>query len=329
MFSLTTTTETRDELFLADLRRQAEERLESGDRQGARQIWEAILQIDPDDATARERIAALAGEDTGEDGPDLDIDLDLDLDLAEERPAAPASAAAVTQELERSALPAEERAEVRDLVEAAGELVDGPPPGEPASGSQLPAPDPALGEAALLVESAQRAFDKGDDDEAIALASRAMALSEQVPGAQELIAAARTRAARRAAEGEQALLAGIEAVEQGRPEEAVALLEKALELLPGHPEAEEYLERARRAAAAAPAAPADAGGADEAEEIDRIESIPLAAPAAETTAPPGDAAGAESPAHRVPRVERVLPPRPDPVPLEMPAAGTLAGPLPS
>jgi len=51
-----TVVDAKDSEFLADLHRQADERLASGDPQGARQIWEAILQIDPDDARARERL---------------------------------------------------------------------------------------------------------------------------------------------------------------------------------------------------------------------------------------------------------------------------------
>jgi len=97
-------TESQDREFVNQLHTQAEETLRAGDVQGARQIWEAILQLDPHDAKATQALESSAGgvpatartspavEQAGSRGPGARVvtpelitaepEMDLDLDLA-------------------------------------------------------------------------------------------------------------------------------------------------------------------------------------------------------------------------------------------------------
>ena len=196
---------------IADLLQQAEETFRGGDPDSARMIFEAVLQIDPENRTA------LAGIDR-----------------------------ASTSAFEASTGPPAAHPEaIEDLLEAAGQLPD-----EVDERSTAPprsaAARAAEGEAALLAEQARRHLYQGDLARATELASRALAMHETCEAAQEILEEARAEAARRAATAEHLLSEAIASIERGDPARAIPMLQQVLGLAPEHPEALEWLARARR-----------------------------------------------------------------------------------
>jgi len=232
---------------IADLLRQAEETFLGGDPDSARMIFEAVLQIDPENG------AALAGVDRASfsasgaaPGPTAgDFDLRLDLDLAAAGVAAPArrSAPALSQAPAPQGSPVPHPEAIEDLLEAAGQLPD--EADERPSAPRSAAARAAEGEAALLAEQARRHLYQGDLARATELASRALAMHETCEAAQEIHEEARAEAARRAATAEHLLSEAIASIERGEPAHAIPMLQQVLGLAPEHPEALEWLARAR------------------------------------------------------------------------------------
>lgn len=201
---------------------------------------------------------------------ELDLDLDLDLPASPQPAPAPAPPAAPQA-------PQASDVSVRDLFEAAVDLGVQPDVEEfaPAERSAaIPEPDPQQGESALLVVRARQALKEGNLALATDLASRAMAMAEDTPGAQEVLDDARLETRRLAEQAENLLVEGTAELESGRPAAAIPLLEQALKLVPGHPEIEHALSRAREAS------PAPGAGDESGEEQDlaAMASIPLAGP---------------------------------------------------
>lgn len=296
---------------IAALHDQAEQARAAGDEQTARQIWEAILQIDESDLRARQLLDRSTegglsldvdasepapvmdpgGGPPAGDGPGggFDLDLDLDLDL----------------ELDPPEKTGEETTTVQDLFMAAEELdgdvgrYDEPPPPEavlaaPSGPEVVPDRHDAFGvpsgEAEELVIRARQALDSGELQEASQYASQALALCETVTGAEEVLEEARRRGEKRGADADRLLGEAWEDLDGGRVHEALSRLEAALELVPGHPEILEQLDRARTLAGAEAAA-GQAGGPDPDEEPDwsSMASIPLA-----NRSPVGTPGGEES-----------------------------------
>ncbi len=221
---------------IADLLRQAEETFAGGDPESARMIFEAVLQIDPENETAMAGVdralpppaAAPSGKPIG------DFDLPLDFDLA--AVATPAPAPASPSPLQSEA--------IEDLLEATGQL-----PVEEAE--KLATPRSAAvraveGEAALLAEQARRHLFQGDLPGATELASRALAMHESCEAAQEVLEEARAEAGRRAATVDHLLSDAIASIERGDAAQAIPMLQQVLGLAPEHPEALEWLARARQ-----------------------------------------------------------------------------------
>ena len=280
------TTENKQE-FVDELRRQAEDSLNRGDVRSARQILDALLQIAPEDADATAKLKQLdateeavesieevdpapaAEPDLGvpmaeelglatgvqQAPPELDFDLDLDLGVEDgtslEETAAGAASSSTTSQHE---------IEVADgpsiPVLSVGTTTGDEAPESEVDGEKgaLPDPDPQSGEVAILVTRGEEALAAGKVDEAMSLASRAMAISEDAPGAAGLLARAREQQNRRNDEVETAVSTAVSEIESGRPEEAIPLLENALAQMPEHMEAQQYLERARAAASGEPVA---------------------------------------------------------------------------
>jgi len=283
---LSQTTENKQE-FVDELRRQAEDSLNRGDVRSARQILDALLQIAPEDADATAKLKQLdateeavesieevdpapaAEPDLGvpmaeelglatgvqQAPPELDFDLDLDLGVEDgtslEETAAGAASSSTTSQHE---------IEVADgpsiPVLSVGTTTGDEAPESEVDGEKgaLPDPDPQSGEVAILVTRGEEALAAGKVDEAMSLASRAMAISEDAPGAAGLLARAREQQNRRNDEVETAVSTAVSEIESGRPEEAIPLLENALAQMPEHMEAQQYLERARAAASGEPVA---------------------------------------------------------------------------
>ncbi|UCF69068.1 MAG: hypothetical protein JSV80_07230 [Acidobacteriota bacterium] len=59
-----------DKEKVSDLRRQAEQLRVSGDAAGARDVWEAILAIDPEDPVARARLGLAPASPPADDPPE-------------------------------------------------------------------------------------------------------------------------------------------------------------------------------------------------------------------------------------------------------------------
>ncbi|GAB4374960.1 MAG: hypothetical protein Kow0062_13490 [Acidobacteriota bacterium] len=303
---------------LADLTAQAEQAFASGDPQAARQIWEAMLQIDPEHPAARQGLARLgAGEVGPTPAPTVDpgpvppahdaepsqgLDLELDLDLigqpsAAAPPATPSSPPPGTPR---------EGASVRELLEAAEEIDPVSPvqgierSAEGDGGSAVPP------EVLEMVAAARDALADGNTAEATRLASRALALDEKAPGADEIIAQARSLEQLQADRAEYQLRDGIHAFEQGQFEEARARFEAVLAAVPEHAEAREYLERLEAARLQHAAAPAGETPGLHAPDLDAIDAIPLGVSQEHDH---GVAAQATGPAEEV----TTLPPTPDAV----------------
>jgi tetratricopeptide (TPR) repeat protein len=296
---------------LEELHQQADDFLAAGDKGSARQVWEAILQIEPGDARAQaalDRLAAAAEDGgapaepappaapepvapspaitqettpstpeadaaTGSPGAtDLELDLDLALDAVQgagPEPAAPTPEPPSPPADVVAPGPAggeDETTSVRDLLDAADGLAD-PPLDELFTGSTGDAldepPRPDEGEAAVLVSRGRSALKEGRAREAMELAARAMALTENAAGAAELLELARSQDAQAGERAEALVAEGVSELEQGRPAAAIPLLEQALELVPGHAEAEDYIVRAREAVEGAVTAPEPEVGSDD------------------------------------------------------------------
>jgi tetratricopeptide (TPR) repeat protein len=190
----------------------------------------------------------LSAPDAPAESSDLDFDLDLDL---EEGPSAGAASSNESSEEGAGGKFSQHEIEMDDrpVIPVIG-VGDAPAESESAAvdgdaETSLPAPDPQSGEVALLVSRGEEALAAGNVDEAMSLASRAMAMSEDAPGASGLLARAREEQNRRHGEVETAVSTAVSELESDRPEAAIPLLEKALELMPDHMEAQQYLERAR------------------------------------------------------------------------------------
>ncbi|UCF69216.1 MAG: hypothetical protein JSV80_08030, partial [Acidobacteriota bacterium] len=219
------------------------------------------------------------------DGVDLDLDLELDAAFsgvarggASETSSAAASdkppgRTVVTLELERPApesatmaeeadaparspgvrpvrLPQKSVTAVRELIGGAaarGSTGKSPAPGQANSTEERSRAKLGQNDAAAFVVRARQALAAGNDSEAISLASRAMAIAEDTPGAQEVLDQAREVANQRFSEADQRLTEGIAQLERGKPAAAVRLLEQALDRVPGHPEVLEHLEHALKA----------------------------------------------------------------------------------
>ncbi|MCU0229996.1 MAG: hypothetical protein MUC67_01325 [Acidobacteria bacterium] len=224
---------------IADLLRQAEETLAGGDPDSARMIYEAVLQIDPENGPARSGIERVPAAPPAAGDFDLSVDFELAAaaPTAARRPAPPPSPAR---------RPAPEPEAIVDLIEAADLL---PTDENPADG-QAPvtaATRAAEGEAALLAEQARRHLFQGDLARATEFASRALAMHEGCDAAQDVLEEARTEAARRASTAERLLSDAIAAIERGCSAQAIPMLQQVLGLAPEHPEALEWLARARQA----------------------------------------------------------------------------------
>ena len=220
---------------IADLLRQAEETLRGGDPDSARMIFEAVLQIDPENDAALAGVERASFPPSGPPSGDFDLQLDFDLAAA----AAPAPGRHATP----AGAPAPKPEALEDLLEAADQL----PAEEPRqAASPSAAARAAEGEAALLAEQARRHLFQGDLAKATELASRALAMHESCDAAQEILEEARTETARRAATAEHLLSDAIAAIERGGAAQAIPMLQQVLGLAPAHPEALEWLARARQ-----------------------------------------------------------------------------------
>ena len=164
---------------------------------------------------------------------------------------------------------------VTDLLDAARDLYESrqqPAPTSP-EGSAFEEAAPEQGEAALLVARGREEFENGHLDEARQLAARALAISDQTPGAQALLDEIQALAERAARDADDLLTQAIAEFERGRPDSAIPLLNQVLVLAPGHPEAVDYLRRAEQARAQQGLPPGEFGGA------------PAAPPAGEAASP--------------------------------------------
>jgi tetratricopeptide (TPR) repeat protein len=234
---------------LQDLLHQAETHYRQGDLVEARQIYEAMLQIDQQNPAALEGLkltqqARTSGSPTTTTAPLLE--LDLSMATLTPTPAAPPS---------RTAVPADDTPSVKDLLEAAGDIGvehevtawDGGLASEQSGSHATATSNDVAPQAMHLLNNAQQLFDQHKYTEAMQLAGRALALHESAPGAQELIDQARSILEQRAHEADHALQSAIELIERGQPEPAVPMLKQVLELVPGHAEATEYLAKAATA----------------------------------------------------------------------------------
>ncbi|HHN75133.1 MAG TPA: tetratricopeptide repeat protein, partial [Acidobacteria bacterium] len=312
---------------------QAREALARGEKVAALAACRQVLEIDP--AHREATLLLEQAEGSAEPAP---ASLELDLDLIEDTgaPPAPASAsapaaapAAVELDLDLDAVPPPpattqevtvtpatppaqaEPTTVRDLFDAAEDLereisVEEFLP-------QTPAPQPVADEEPALVVQARQALTEGRLADAMELASRAMATSEEAPGAEEVLEQAREETQRRAGHAESLLVEGLAAMEAGNYDEAIPLFEQALELVPEHPEITEALDKARGLVSP----PADGPPAEDL-DFDALESIPLAgaAPAQPAAAATADEAAATGDFHAAAaEVPEAPPPPPPPPPL--------------
>ena len=230
---------------IADLLRQAEETFRGGDPDSARMIYEAVLQIDPENDTALAGIerAAPAPAEPAAGGFDLSVDFELAAaaPAPARRPTAPPPPAAPPPR------PAPQPEAIVDLLEAAELLPEDEKDPFGGGGPPSAAARAAEGEAALLAQQARRHLFQGDLARATEMASRALAMHEGCEGAQEVLEEARAEASRRAATAERLLSDAIAAIERGTAPQAVPMLQQVLGLAPEHPEALEWLARARQA----------------------------------------------------------------------------------
>lgn len=173
----------------------------------------------------------------------------------------------------------EEPTTVRDLLEAADDLTAPPEDLPAATGPGWSSPEsPLEGKAALLVARAWQALQQADLATASELASQALALAHDAPGAQEVLEEVRKAGARRVGEADTWLNEGAQLLDQGKAQEAAACFEKALAAVPGHPEAQELLARARGTSGPQDAHPAGhpAIGVAFEEDLSSLASIPVA-----------------------------------------------------
>lgn len=230
---------------IADLLRQAEETFRGGDPDSARMIFEAVLQIDP------ENDAALAGIERGApasvEPAAGGFDLSVDFELAAAAPAPARRPAAPAPPTTAPPRPAPQPEAIVDLLEAAELLPEDEKDPFGGGGPPSAAARAAEGEAALLAQQARRHLFQGDLARATEMASRALAMHEGCDGAQEVLEEARAEASRRAATAERLLSDAIAAIERGAAPQAVPMLQQVLGLAPEHPEALEWLARARQA----------------------------------------------------------------------------------
>ncbi len=229
---------------IADLLRQAEETFRGGDPDSARMIFEAVLQIDP------ENDAALAGIERAAPAPpvpaDGGFDLSLDFEQAAAAPAPARRPSAPPPPAASPPRPAPQPEAIVDLLEAA-ELLPEEEKNPFGDGGPQPAATRAPErEAALLAQQARRHLFQGDLARATEMASRALAMHEGCDGAQEVLEEARTEASRRATTAERLLSDAISAIERGSAPQAIPMLQQVLGLAPEHPEALEWLARARQ-----------------------------------------------------------------------------------
>ncbi|MCU0223822.1 MAG: hypothetical protein MUF27_07085 [Acidobacteria bacterium] len=229
---------------IADLLRQAEETFRGGDPESARMIFEAVLQIDPDND------AALAGIERAAPAPPEPVaggfDLRLDFEQAAAAPAPARRPSAPPPPAAAPPRPAPQPEAIVDLLEAAELLPEEEREPFGGEGPQPAATGAPEREAAKLAQQARRHLFQGDLARATEMASRALAMHEGCDGAQDVLEEARAEASRRAATAEHLLSDAISAIERGSASQAIPMLQQVLGLAPEHPEALEWLARARQ-----------------------------------------------------------------------------------
>lgn len=249
----------------------ARDALGRGDRAGAADACRQVLAIEPGNREAELLLEQIElGGPSPSEGPKSSFSLELDLDLALPAPA-PVPAARRTapapsyQQATPTAVPpaksppapakpaghpAMDKAAVVDLMDAARDLhEDEIEIDELTGGFENPGlageVTPDIGEAAMLVARGRQALSEDRLDEARNLAAQALAITPTAPGAQELLHQSRVRSGKTAQEAEELLNQAIAEFERGRPDLSVPLLKQVLDLIPGHLEAQHYLQRAQ------------------------------------------------------------------------------------
>lgn len=248
----------------------AREALDRGDRAGAADACRQVLAIEPGNREAEMLLEQIElGGPGPADGPKSPFALELDLDLVlpaqppapaprRTTPAPPAQAGPAGVPKVQSAPapakpagpPAMDKAAVVDLMDAARDLhEDEIEIDELTGGFENPGlageVTPDIGEAAMLVARGRQALAEDRLDEARNLAAQALAITPTAPGAQELLHQSRVQSGKTAQEAEELLNQAIAEFERGRPDLSVPLLKQVLDLIPGHLEAQHYLQRAQ------------------------------------------------------------------------------------
>lgn len=255
--------------------REARGALAKGDLQGAKALCQRVLEIDPRNREAGmllEQAEGVGQQPPAPEASQAPVAMDLELDLGTPAPPAvrspapppaspamdleldipaPPPTAVATQEIAPPRLPPapspleDDPASVKDLFDAVEEIGETGPTGGSVDSTRGGSPE--QDETALLVSRARGELKRGNYARACELASQAMVMAEDPPGAQSVLEQAQAYQANQASQVETLLVDAVSLLEDGHPARAIEVLEQALELVPGHVEVVDYLARAREA----------------------------------------------------------------------------------
>ncbi|GEM_PF-2647007 len=290
------------ELLLEDIERQADRGAGGSESEASAPVgFDLDLDLDLGQPPRAGQDAGAAGRITQET-PIAAVDGDLELDpeflpsregIAPVSDAAPtltaaptavATSTAAAPAISTAAPAGDASTSMRDLVEAAADLEEDEPvetfvpPPEPVFEPEEP--KEVTGPAAEFLAQAREALANGDSPRAIDLAARALAVDESTPGAQELLDEAHRLGKEREAKAENLLSVGIFDFDQKRFDRAETALREVLELVPGHPEALDYLAKIEEHAAREDTAAASSASDFEGLGGEMLTPIPLRTPQA-------------------------------------------------
>jgi len=248
---------------IKQLHEQASERYLNGDYQGALQAWRDVLELDPADEQARDG-SNLAAQFVEQPAPapaepkaDVEHELDQGLKVLDGLGGTTLLHGEVADGMtDRQAAPGDvATSPAEELLEGWEEpskpsVQDGAFGLEAFSASAPDAPAPTSAAAAelsrrvndLLIEAKAKA-DAGERDEALAILFRLAILDEDNVEAAQLRSKIEAAGASSLDRVETAIIEGVAALEADRLDEAETYFREALELVPGHREAQHYLEK--------------------------------------------------------------------------------------
>ena len=245
---------------IKQLHEQASERYLNGDYHGALQAWRDVLELDPADEQALDG-SSLAAQFVADPKPasaeaegNVEDELDQGLKVLDGLGATGLLHEDVVDgTIDRQAVPAEEAAR------PAGDLLEGwdapPKPADQdgAFGLEAMPADPSTKVSAAAAELSRRVNDllteakakaeAGERDEALAILFRLAILDEDNAEAAQLRAKIEAAGASDLDRVERAIIEGVASLEQDQLDDAERFFREALELVPGHREAQHYLEK--------------------------------------------------------------------------------------